>query len=112
MPGFVGAQPSGRYKADHQRARAAAFALLPEWTTCVRGQHTMWKWAKDKQGRSALHYDHNDTNTGYIGFSCALHNRRDGASKGARAQHNNKHRHPRHRGTYTPPRWGDPGPGW
>ena len=45
----------------------------------------MWKWAKDRHGKSSLHYDHNDTNTGYLGFShgnpCNL---RAGASKGAR----------------------------
>jgi hypothetical protein len=26
----------------------------------------MWKWAKDRYGRSALHYDHNDSGTGYL----------------------------------------------
>jgi hypothetical protein len=59
---------------DHSKARAAAFALLPEYPWCVRGGHVMWKWAKDKHGKSALHYDHNDSGTGYLGFSCALHN--------------------------------------
>jgi hypothetical protein len=69
----------------------------------------MWKWSKDKQGNSALHYDHNDTNTGYLGFSCAEHNRKDGARKGRKAQRQASRTHRR---TWTPPQWEDPGPGW
>ena len=54
---------------DHRIPRAAAFAQLPQYSPCCRCHRTMYKWAKDKHGKSALHYDHNDRRTGYLGFS-------------------------------------------
>jgi hypothetical protein len=95
---------------DHSKARAAAFARLPEWSVCVRGGHVMWKWAKDQHGKSALHYDHNDSGTGYLGFSCALHNLGDGAHK-RNAQRRSGRDRARRQVSYCPPD-GDPGPGW
>jgi hypothetical protein len=97
MPQFRGtATSSDRYDNTHARLRAAAFAALPEWSPCARcahngRHHPIWKWAKtrpDRNGirRSALHYDHNNSNTGYIGFSSADCNRNDGASKGGIAR--------------------------
>jgi hypothetical protein len=92
MPGFIGAPKSPRHGPPHQRARAAAFAALPEWTVCARGGHPLWKWAIDRYGKSDLHYDHSDDNRGYIGFSCSACNNHDGARKGARAQRKKRHR--------------------
>jgi len=57
------------YGWDHARRRAAAFVALPEWSPCARCQGSMWKFAKDRHGRSALHWDHTDTRSGYLGFS-------------------------------------------
>lgn len=85
MPGFIGARSAARYGAPHQRARALAFQALPEWSPCCRCHRMMWKHAKDKQGRSALHYDHHDWVAGrYLGFSHYTCNRIAGASKGGR----------------------------
>jgi hypothetical protein len=84
MPGFVGAVASGRHGNTHAKARARAFAALPECSPCARCGRPMHKQDKDRHGKSALHYDHNDTNTGYLGFSHATCNRRAGASKGGR----------------------------
>ena len=100
---------SQRHGWTHSKARAAAFALLPEYSMCVRGRHVMWKWAKDKYGKSALHYDHADDNSGYIGFSCAAHNCADGARKWNAQRRSGRHR-ARQVG-YSPPD-GGPGPGW
>jgi hypothetical protein len=98
MPGFVGtATSSDRYDNTHAKLRAAAFAALPDWSLCAhcwhrRGRrHMIYKYAKckpDRNGvrRSALHYDHNDSNTGYIGFSDLDCNRNDGSAKGGRAR--------------------------
>jgi hypothetical protein len=98
MPGFVGtATSSDRYDYTHAKERAVAFAALPEWSLCAhcwyrRGsRHMIYKHAKckpDRNGvrRSALHYDHKDSNKGYIGFSDADCNRNDGSSKGGRAR--------------------------
>jgi hypothetical protein len=110
MPNFVGAVSSGRHKGAHQKARAAAFARLPEWSTCVRCGGLLWKWQRDSRGRSAVHFDHSDDNRGYLGFSHAVCNVRAGASKGGRLQHAHNHRaYPR----AAPTRGhGTPGPGW
>ena len=97
MPGFRGtATSSDRYDNTHAKLRAAAFAALPEWSQCARcahngRRHLIYKHAKtkpDRNGirRSALHYDHNNANTGYIGFSDVDCNRNDGSSKGGRAR--------------------------
>lgn len=83
MPNFRGAK-AVTYGSAHRKARALAFKNLPEHSPCVRCGKPMWKWSKDKQGKSALHYDHNDNRTGYLGFSCRDCNVRAGASKGAR----------------------------
>jgi len=109
MPGFVGTIPSGRHGNTHAKARAQAFAALPEWSTCARCHHPMWKHEKAKPDRrgivkSALHYDHNDTNTGYLGFShgtvpcptCGQRcNVKAGQRKGGRiaAAHRSRRRH-------------------
>ena len=82
MPNPAANRHSEQHGWDHSKARAAAFALLPEYPRCVRGGHVMWKWAKDQHGKSALHYDHNDSGSGYLGFSCALHNLGHGAANG------------------------------
>jgi hypothetical protein len=66
--------------------------------------------AKDKHGKSALHYDHNDSGTGYLGFSCALHNLGDGAHK-RNAQRRSGRNRARRQVTYSPPD-GSPGVGW
>ncbi len=97
MPGFRGtATSSDRYDNTHAKLRAAAFAALPEWSQCARcahngRRHLIYKWATvkpDRRGvvKSALHYDHKDSNKGYIGFSDADCNRNDGSSKGGRAR--------------------------
>jgi hypothetical protein len=49
----------------------------------------MWKHSVDRRGRSLLHYDHDDSNTGYLGFAHAWCNVRAGARKGRRLQHAN-----------------------
>lgn len=92
MPDFKGTRRKpGEYGPDHRKARARAFADLPDWSPCSRCGKPMWKWAKDKQGRSALHYDHTDDRTGYLGFSHGpTCNVRAGATKGARVANNNK----------------------
>jgi len=108
MPNFHGATRgstnSRGYGHDaHQIPRAAAFAALPEHSPCCRCGKSMWKWTKegpDSRGRyrSALHYDHNDARTGYLGFSCAPCNRKAGAAKGGRianARHSGRHGRPR-----------------
>ncbi len=88
MPGFTNtgnrSTTARGYGANHQRARAKAFTQLPEYSPCSRCGKTMWKHAKDRHGRSTLHYDHNATRTGYLGFSCADCNRRAGAANGGR----------------------------
>jgi len=112
MPDFVGAREI-HYDHDHDRARAAAFKLLPEHTPCARCGRIMRKHElekPDKRGRrrSALHYDHNGKRTGYIGFSCADCNRKHGASEGGkRSTTTYGHRRTSHR-----PADGTPGPGW
>ena len=63
MPNPAANRHSEQHGWDRSKARAAAFAWLPEY---VRGGHLVWKWAKDQYGRSALHYDHNDSGTGYL----------------------------------------------
>jgi hypothetical protein len=105
MPNFVGTRRSGRHGTTHQPARAAAFALLPEYSPCARCHRMMWKWAKDKQGRSALHYDHNDTNTAYLGFSHRACNMHAGASKGGRVANARQRARRQSRAT-----WGVPTP--
>jgi hypothetical protein len=70
------------YGRPHQRTRAAAFALLPEYSSCARCGLPMWKWERDRRGKSALHWDHTDARDGYLGFSHRLCNMRAGASKG------------------------------
>ena len=89
MPGFRNARRDNTnargYGSQHTKARAAAFANLPEYSPCVRCGKPMWKWARDRHGKSALHYDHNQTRTGYLGFSHDLCNRRAGAAAGGRA---------------------------
>lgn len=64
------------YGAKHQKLRAQ---LLPSayGTPCARCGRPML------QGQ-ALHLDHTDTRTGYLGFSHAACNRRAGARKGAK----------------------------
>lgn len=97
MPGFKGARrgTTGQrgYGAEHVKARAEAFAALPDGAPCVRCGKPMRKHAKDRQGRSALHYDHNDRRDGYLGFSCAGCNRRAGAAAGGRASQRKKRAH-------------------
>lgn len=110
MPNPAANRHSQQHGWDHSKARAAAFALLPEYPWCVRGGHVMWKWAKDKHGKSALHYDHNDSGTGYLGFSCALHDLGDGAHK-RNAQRRSGRNRARRQVTYSPPD-GSPGVGW
>ena len=83
MPNFRGARGAS-YGAAHTQARASAFARLSEYSPCCRCGRLMWKHAKDPQGRSALHYDHNDSRTGYLGFSHRECNVRAGAAKGGR----------------------------
>lgn len=72
------------------QARRAAFAALPEQSTCARCGHTLWKWAVEPDGkggtRSALHWDHTDIRDGYLGFSHASDNRSAGARKAIRAR--------------------------
>jgi len=84
------------------QARRRAFTQLPEWSYCARcgltgRRHLIWKHAKDRLGRSALHYDHNDQRDGYLGFSDRVCNLRAGASKGGRvvAARRASRRHPR-----------------
>ena len=85
MPGFHGARRDNRdYNTAHTKARAQAFARLPEYSPCCRCGKPMWKWAKDRHGKSALHYDHNNSRTGYLGFAHADCNRRAGAAQGGR----------------------------
>ena len=64
------------YGAKHQKLRAK---LLPTawYTPCVRCGQPMLPGQK-------LHLDHNDTRTGYLGFSHAWCNKRAGAKKGNR----------------------------
>lgn len=89
MPGFRGVRrgttTARGYGQQHTKARAAAFARLPEVSPCCRCGKPMFKWAKDKHGKSALHYDHNAARTGYLGFAHALCNRRAGAAAGQAA---------------------------
>jgi hypothetical protein len=103
MPNFAGARKSERHDNAHRKARRLAFAQLPEWSPCCRCHEPMRKWAKDEHGKSALHYDHNDNNTGYLGFSHKECNQRAGARKGRRLQHANN---PGRDGL------GTPGSGW
>jgi hypothetical protein len=106
MPDFKGARRSENHGADHARARAKAFAALPEWSTCARCGRSLWKWEKDHRGHSAIHYDHNDTNTGYLGFSHAKCNLRAGAAKGGRMVAANRDRKQPFRPRRTaPPEW-------
>ena|SRR5882672_71875 len=83
MPGFVGAADV-HYDPAHARTRKAAFAALPEYSPCARCGRPMWKWQKDKAGKSAIHWDHNRTRTGYLGFSHRACNVKAGAAEGAR----------------------------
>lgn len=89
MPGFRGARRDTTtergYGAEHTKARAEAFAKLPDYSPCCRCHKPMWKWAKDRHGKSALHYDHSDDRRTYLGFSCAGCNRHAGAVKGGRS---------------------------
>lgn len=89
MPGFRGANRGTSnqrgYGTAHTKARAAAFAKLPTYSPCCRCGKPMWKWALDPWGKSALHYDHNDSRTGYLGFSHSTCNQRAGAAAGGRA---------------------------
>lgn len=80
---FRGAKPI-TYGSEHRKARTQAFALLPEYSPCCRCHKPMWKWAKDKHGKSALHYDHTPDRTGYLGFSCAQCNVKAGAAAGGK----------------------------
>jgi hypothetical protein len=61
------------YGAAHRKLRAA---LLPQayGTACIRCGEVMHPWQE-------LHLDHNDTRTGYAGFSHADCNREAGARK-------------------------------
>jgi hypothetical protein len=43
----------------------------------------MWKFEKDRFGRSALHFDHAEDRTVYLGFSHARCNVKAGAKKGS-----------------------------
>ena len=97
MPGFRGTRRNPANGWSHQKARAAAFKRLPEWSVCARGYgQPSWKYAVDAAGRSLVHYDHNDTGTGYLGFSHRHCNERAGASKGPQIA--NRHR-------VTPTQW-------
>lgn len=108
MPGFRNARHGttnqrGYGYRDHQKPRAQAFAALPEWSPCCRCHRTMWKWAKDERGRSALHWDHNDQRDGYLGFAHDTCNRKAGAANGGRAAA--AHRRPPHQPQPKPSRW-------
>ena len=74
------------YGAEHIKARAKAWAALPDWSACVRCGGVLWKHAKefDSKGRirSAIQYDHNDQRTGYLGFSHRECNHLHGVRKG------------------------------
>jgi hypothetical protein len=103
MPGFIGAARSPLHGNAHAKARKRAFAQLPEWSACVRCGHPMWKWARDVHNKSALHFDHDDTNQTYLGFAHRACNLKAGARKGAqRANNGNRIRYGE----------GTPGPGW
>ena len=72
------------YGNQHQRSRREAFPLLPEWSPCCRCGRPMWKWEREKYRRgtrSALHYDHNDARSGYLGFSHRLCNLKAGGRR-------------------------------
>ena len=85
MPDFRGANRNHRdYDVRHDKARAAAFARLPDYSPCVRCGRLMWKHAKERNGKSALHFDHSDDRTHYLGFSHSRCNREAGAAKGGR----------------------------
>lgn len=82
------------YGNAHMKARATAFAQLPEWSPCCRCGLPMWKHAKEPDGmgrmRSALHYDHAPDGS-YLGFSCAPCNRSAGArTANMQASHNRR----------------------
>lgn len=53
----------------HVKPRKKAFAALPEISPCCRCGLPMWKYQTDQYGKSALHFDHNDTRDGHLGFS-------------------------------------------
>jgi hypothetical protein len=82
MPSFIGAAKSPRHGNEHAKARRLTFAQLPEWTRCCRCGEWMWKCQRDTRGKSALHYDHDNDNSSYLGFSHAWCNVKAGARKG------------------------------
>lgn len=105
MPGFRGATEI-HYPSEHARTRARAFAALPEYSPCARCGHPMWKHQQHttRTGRvvSALHWDHNHTRTGYLGFShgsvpCHICGQRcnvkAGAAQGARVANARRKQH-------------------
>ena len=67
------------YGAEHQQLRAQ---LLPSayGKPCTR-------CGKPLLPGQALHFDHNDARTGYLGFAHAWCNKRAGARKGSRIAH-------------------------
>ena len=69
-----------RYDVRHKRARAEAARVHSPENPCTRcGQPLgpMGPW---------LHYDHNDTGTGYLGFAHAPCNYKAGARRGRQSQ--------------------------
>ena len=85
------------YGTEHQKLRAK---LLPTayGKPCVRCGKPML------QGQ-ALHFDHTNDRTGYLGFSHASCNKRAGARKGARITNNRRARRQTASTTNTASRW-------
>lgn len=66
------------YGNEHRKARLAAAVLHWESDPCARCGESLGPMG------SNLHYDHNEDRTGYLGFSHAACNVRDGARRGGR----------------------------
>lgn len=80
MPWSNSRPRSGEYGSQHMKARKAAAAQhnpADPCTRCGRPLGLMGPW---------LHYDHNRTRTGYLGFAHATCNRKAGAREGRARQ--------------------------
>lgn len=79
LRGFGPRRPGDRgYGAAHQKARRAAAATHRESDPCARCGEQLGPMGPN------LHYDHTDDRTGYLGFSHAACNSREGARRGGR----------------------------
>jgi predicted nucleic acid-binding Zn ribbon protein len=80
MPWSRSRPRSRKYGTAHAKARAAAAARHQPTDLCVRCGHPLGPMGP------GLHYDHNRTGDGYLGFSHARCNVRAGAREGRRRQ--------------------------